>query len=192
MVDVTKEIGITRMDCPTCTVTLEKSVIKVPGVKKAQANYLRKTIKITYDEATPIAAIEKAIENVGYKVVYKKYPSPLSKLRGLFSRGESKAIMTLTDKDFPAKVLKSSKPVAVLFSSEGCPTCQMLKPKFKELAEKMVGMVDFYELEIANNEIWKGYSIMSLPSVIIFRGGKSAERFGAVLRVDELEKALTK
>ncbi|MCJ7769970.1 thioredoxin family protein, partial [Candidatus Bathyarchaeota archaeon] len=68
----------------------------------------------------------------------------------------------------------------------------MLKPKFKELAEKMVGMVDFYELEIANNEIWKGYSIMSLPSVIIFRGGKSAERFGAVLRVDELEKALTK
>jgi len=191
MADVTTEIAITRMDCPTCVVTLEKSVTKVPGVRKAQGNYLKKTIKVTYDESTPFAAIEKAIEDVGYQVAYKKYPSPLTKLRGLFSRGESRAITTLTDEEFRAKVLISTKPVAVLFSSEGCPSCQVLKPQIKTLAEKQVGRVDFYEMDVTHTEVWKEYHVMGIPTVVVFRGGKPAERFGAMLRVDELEKAFT-
>ncbi len=190
MADVTKEIGITRMDCPTCVVTLEKSVMKVPGVTKAQGNYLKKTIKVTYDEATPLAAIEKAIEDIGYQVAYKKYPSPLSKLRGLFSRGESKAITTITDAEFRDKVLDSAKPVAVLFSSIGCPSCQVLKPQIKALAEKQAGRVDFYEMDVSQTEAWKEYHVMGIPTVVVFRGGKPAGRFGVMLSIDELEKSL--
>jgi thioredoxin 1 len=191
MADITKEIGITRMDCPTCVFTLEKSVIKVPGVRKAQGNYLKKTIKVTYDEATSLDAIEKAIEDVGYQVAYKKYPSPLSKLKGLFSRGESKAITTITDAEFRDKVLGSEKPVAVLFSSEGCPSCQVLKPQIKALAERQARSVVFYEMDVSHTEVWKEYHIMGIPTVVVFRGGKSTERFGAMLIVDELEKTLT-
>lgn len=191
MPDVTKEIAITRMDCPTCVVTLEKSVMKVPGVTKAQGNYLKKTLKVTMDNSTPLTAVEKAIEDVGYQVAYKKYPSPLSKLRGLFSRGDSKAITTINDGDFTAKVLQSAKPVAVLFSSEGCPSCQVLKPQIKALAEKQTGRIDFYEMDVTHTEAWKEYNVMGIPTVVVFRGGKPAERFGAMLRVDELEKALT-
>jgi thioredoxin 1 len=189
--DVTKEIAITRMDCPTCVVTLEKSVMRVPGVRKAQGNYLKKTLKVTMDDSTPLVAIEKAIEDVGYQVAYKKYPSPLSRLRGLFGGGDSKAITTITDGDFAAKVLQSPKPVAVLFSSEGCPSCQVLKPQIKALAEKQAGKVDYYEMDITHTEAWKEYNVMGIPTVIVFRGGKPAERFGAMLRVNELEKALT-
>ncbi|MCX6647992.1 MAG: thioredoxin domain-containing protein [Candidatus Bathyarchaeota archaeon] len=190
MPDVTKELAITRMDCPTCVVTLEKSVMKVPGVTKAQGNYLKKTIKVTMSDSTPLAAVEKAIEDVGYQVAYKKYPGPLSKLRGLFSRGDSKAITAITDGDFTAKVLEAAKPVAVLFSSEGCPSCQVLKPQIKALAEKQAGKVNFYEMDVTHTEAWKQYNVMGIPTVIVFRGGKSAERFGAMLRVDELEKTL--
>src|SRR5512136_1481420 len=128
MVDVTKEIGITRMDCPTCVATLEKSVMRVPGVRKALGNYLKKTLKVTYDEATPLTAIERAIEDVGYQVAYKKYKSPLSRLRGLFNQGGSKAITAIVDSEFAEKVLRSTKTVAVLFSSEACPSCQVSKP----------------------------------------------------------------
>jgi thioredoxin 1 len=191
MVDVTKEIGITRMDCPTCIATLEKSVMRVPGVRKAQGNYLKKTLKVTYDEATPLAAIEKAIEDVGYQVTYKKYPSPLSKLQGLFSREDSKAITAIIDSEFTKKVLRSTKPVAVLFSSEACPSCQVTKPQIKALAEKQRGKVDFYEMDVTQTETWKEYNVMGIPTVIVFRGGNSVERFGALLRVDELEKALS-
>jgi thioredoxin 1 len=190
LTDVTKEIGITRMDCPTCVVTLEKSVMKVPGVGKAQGNYLKKTLKVTFDEATPLASIEKAIEDVGYQVAYKNYPSPLSKLRGLFSRGESKAITAITDAEFHDKVLGSAKSVAVLFSSEGCPSCQVLKPQIKTLAERQTGKVDFYEMDISHTETWKAYNIMGIPTLIVFKNGKSVEHFSAMLRIDELEKAL--
>lgn len=191
MVDVTKEIAITRMDCPTCVVTLEKSVMKVPGVRRVQGNYLKKTLKVTYDEATPLAAIEKAIEDVGYQVAYKNYPSPLSRLRGLFSRGDSKAITSITDAEFQIKVLGSAKLVAVLFGSEGCPSCQVLKPQIRALAEKQAGKVAFYEMDISNTESWKEYHVMGIPTVVVFRAGKPAERFGAMLSVGDLEKALT-
>ena len=137
-----------------------------------------------------LAAIEKAIEGVGYQVAYKKYPSPLSKIRGLFSHGDSKAITVIADSEFPEKVLRSTKPVAVLFSSEGCPSCQVFKPQIKALAEKQAGKVGFYEMDVAHTETWKEYNIMGIPTVIVFRGGKPVERFSALLRVDELEKAL--
>jgi thioredoxin 1 len=191
MPEVTKEIAITRMDCPTCVVTLEKSVMNVPGVTKAQGNYLKKTLKITMDESTPLTSIEKAIEDVGYQVAYKKYPSPLSKIMGLFSRGDSKAITSITAAAFTAKVLQAKKPIAILFSSEGCPSCRVLKPQIKALAEKQAGRTDFYEMDVAHTEAWKQYGVMGIPTVIVFRGGKPAERFGAMLRVDELEKSLT-
>ena len=191
MADITKEIAITRMDCPTCVVTLEKSVMKVPGVRKVQSNYLKKTIKVTYDEATPITTIEKAIEDIGYQVAYKKYPSPLSRLRGLLSRGDSGVMITISDAEFRAKVLGSEKPVAVLFSSEGCPNCQVIKPQIKALAEKHKGKVEFYEMDVSSTETWKEYRIIGIPTVVVFRGGKPAEQYSAMLRVDELEKALT-
>jgi thioredoxin 1 len=191
MVDMIKEIGIIRMDCPTCVATLEKSVMRVTGVRKAQGNYLKKTLKVTYDEVTPLAAIEKAIEDVGYQVTYKKYQSPLSKLQGLFHREDSKAITAIIDSEFPKKVLRSTKPVAVLFSSEGCPSCQVSMPQIKALAEKQGGKVDFYEMDVTHTETWKEYNVMGIPTVIVFRKGNPVEHFGALLRVDELEKALS-
>jgi len=189
MPEVTKEVGITRMDCPTCVLTLEKSVMKVPGVMKAQGNYLKRTIKVTMEDTVPLTAIEKAIEDVGYQVAYKKYPGPLSKIRDLFSRGESKAITSITDDDFQQKVLKAGKSVVVLFSSEGCPACQIIKPQFKALAVKHA-RADFYEMDVTNTEKWKDYNIMGIPTVIVFRDGKPEERFGTMFNFNDMEKVL--
>ena len=92
MTDITKEIAITRMDCPTCTVTIEKSIMKVRGVKSARANYLKKTVRVTFEDSTPLSAIEKAIEDVGYQVAYKKYPGPLDRLRGILGKDEQQLL----------------------------------------------------------------------------------------------------
>ena len=186
-----KEIPITRMDCPTCVVTLEKAVKRVNGVKDARGNYLRKTLRVTYDPAVAgLDEIEKAIEGVGYQIGYKRYPSPISRLMGLFGHGESKVVKTISDADFPGKVLHAERPAVVLFSSQTCPMCRNLKPKFRELAERRAGAVDFYEMDVAGTETWRDYDVMGLPTVIVFRGGKAAERFMAALGVDEFEDAL--
>jgi thioredoxin 1 len=188
---VVKDIPITRMDCPTCVVTLEKAVKGVNGVEDARGNYLMKTLRVTYDPSVArLEEIEKAIERVGYQIGYKRYPSPISRLIGLFGRGESKAVETIGDADFHGKVLQAKRPVAVLFSSQTCPICQNLKPKFRELAERKAGAVDFYEMDVAGTETWRDYDVMGLPTIIVFRGGKATERFMAALDVEELEGAL--
>jgi len=188
---VVKDIPITRMDCPTCVLTLEKAVKRVRGVEDARGNYLMKTMRVTYDPSVArLEEIERAIERVGYQVGYKTYPSPISRLMGLFGRGESKAVKAIGDADFPGKVLHSERPAVVLFSSRTCPICKSLKPKFRKLAEREAGTADFYEMDVAGTETWRDYEVMGLPTIIVFRGGKAAERFAAALDVDGLEDAL--
>lgn len=187
-----KEIPLTRMDCPTCVATLEKAVKEVKGVENVRGNYIRKILKVTYDpETTKLIDIEKSIENLGYDIAYKHYPNPLERIRGILSRNETKSIRTINDSEFTQKVLQASKPVMILFSSETCPSCQNLKPRIKKLAEQKEGKTEFYEMDITQTETWKKYGIMSIPTVILFHKGTPQTRFEAMIRINELENALS-
>ena len=46
--------------------------------------------------------------------------------------------------------IKSDKLVVVDFSATWCPPCQMIKPKFHELAKKTAGVV-FLEIDVDDN-----------------------------------------
>jgi thioredoxin-like negative regulator of GroEL len=99
-------------------------------------------------------------------------------------------VASLTDADFPGKVLHASKTVVVLFSSPTCPTCKVFKPEFLGLAERMGKEADFYEMNIEETETWREYDVLSIPQVIVFRAGKISERFTAMPIASEIEKAL--
>ena len=186
-----KTIPIIRMDCPTCIPVLEREVLKVEGVQEVRGNYLAKSLKVTFDPSkAQLAEIETAVERVGYRIAYKKYPSPLSRLRDLFKREQGVEVAALTDADFPGKVLHASRTVVVLFSSPACPTCKVFKPDFLSLAEKLGKEIDFYEMDIEATETWRAYDILSIPQVLVFRVGKVSERFTAMPVVSEIEKAL--
>ncbi len=186
-----KNIPIIRMDCPTCIPVLEREVLKVAGVQEVRGNYMAKSLKVTFDPSkAQLADIEAAIERVGYMIAYKKYPSPLSRLRDLFKRDQGVEVSSLTDTEFPGKVLHASRNVVVLFSSPTCPTCRVFKPEFLSLADKLRGEADFYEMDIEATEIWREYDILSIPQVIIFRAGNVSERFTAMPVAAEIERAL--
>jgi len=186
-----KTIPILRMDCPTCIPLLEKEVAKLEGVETVRGGYMTKILRVTYDpEVTQLAEIEAAVERVGYRIAYKKYPGALSRLRGLFKKETAGEAASLTDADFPGKVLHASRTAVVLFSSPTCPTCRVFKPQFLALADKLGGEADFFEMDIEATETWRGYDVLSIPQVIIFRAGKISERFTAMPVAVEIEKAL--
>ena len=188
---VTKNIPITRMDCPTCIPVLEKEVKRLEGVEEARGNYMTKNLRVIYDpDRVQLEEIESAIERVGYQVAYKRYPGVFSKLMDLFKRKESKSVPALTDEEFPGKVLHSSRNVAVLFSSPTCPTCKTFKPEFEELAERH-DEADFYEMDIVSTERWRDYDILSIPTVLLFKAGEVSDRFTALPRTEDLESAIT-
>ena len=187
----TKTIPITRMDCPTCIPVLEREMLRLEGVEAARGNYMTKNLRVTYNsDRVQLAEIEAAIERVGYQISYKKYPGVLSKLRGLLRRDEAELVPEISDNDFAGKVLHASRTVAVLFTSPTCPTCKVFKPRFREMAEKVEGKADLYEMDIASTETWRDYDILSIPTVIVFREGEASEIFSAMLRTEDIEKAL--
>ena len=169
------------MECPTCIALLEREVKRVEGVREVQGNYINKTLKITYDlDTVSIEKIEAAIERIGYQIAYKKYPSALSRLKGLLKREQIKEITSLKDAEFTGKVLNASGPAAVLFSAPTCPACHFFERQFKEMAEKMGGKAEFYEMNVASTKAWKKFNILSIPTVLIFRNGQLSKRFDAL------------
>jgi thioredoxin 1 len=179
------------MDCPTCIPVLEREVQRLDGVDKVRGNYLKKTLKVTYDTNTVLlATIEAAIERLGYQIAYKKYPSVVARLRGLLRDATVAGVRPLTDTDFPEKVLHAAKPVAVLFSSPTCPTCYFFKTQFNEIVREVGDVADFYEMDIASTETWRNYEVLSIPSVLVFRDGALATRFDALPPINEIRRAL--
>lgn len=186
-----KTIPITRMDCPTCIPVLEREVKRLEGVEEVRGNYISKNLRVTYDpERVQLAEIEAAIERVGYQIAYKRYPSVFSKLKELFRREDAEKVPSITDAEFPGKVLHASRTVAVLFSSPTCPTCRVFKPKFQEIAEKIGERADLYEMDIVSTATWRKYDVLSIPMVLVFRAGEVSERFTALPNAEYIERAL--
>jgi thioredoxin 1 len=188
-----KLIPIVQMDCSTCVPILEREILKLNGVREARANYLTKMVKVVYDsDLVRLSEIESAIERVGYQIAYKKYPGVASKLKGLFRKEKPSYVKVISDADFASKVLHASKPVAVLFSSPSCPTCQVTKSVYAKTAEDLAGHAELYEMDISTSEIWHNYDILSIPTILIFRDGQLKGRLTTLPQKTEIIEALTK
>ncbi|MFQ6053644.1 MAG: thioredoxin domain-containing protein [Candidatus Bathyarchaeia archaeon] len=186
-----KPLPILRMECPTCIPLLEREAEGLDGVEEARGSYLTRTLRVTYDPARiQLPEIEAAIERVGYRIAYKRYPGLLSRIKGLLRRGRPAGVEALSDADFPAKVLGAAKPVAVLFTTPTCPICRALRRLYGEAAERLRGEAELYEMDIASTETWRRYGIATAPTVLLFGGGEVAGRFTALPRRGEIEEAL--
>ncbi len=79
----------------------------------------------------------------------------------------------LTDDNFEAEVLKSDIPVLVDFWAEWCQPCKMVEPIVSELATEYEGRVKVAKMNVdENTQIPSSFGIMSIPTVMVFKGGK--------------------
>ena len=84
------------------------------------------------------------------------------------------ATLKITDENFDTEVLKSSKPIVVDFWAEWCGPCKQISPILSELAEDYKEKILIAKVNIDENpEIPSNYGIMSIPTLILFKNGKS-------------------
>lgn len=87
------------------------------------------------------------------------------------------ATITISDKDFEEKVLKSSTPVVVDFWATWCGPCKMAEPVLEELSETYKDKVVIAKLDVdENQQNPQKYNVLSIPTTILFKDGKEMGR----------------
>jgi thioredoxin 1 len=87
----------------------------------------------------------------------------------------------VTDASFASDVLQSGEPVVVDFWAEWCGPCRMIGPSLEEIATEMKGKVKVAKFNIDENpKITMELGIRSIPTLMVFKGGKlAAQKAGA-------------
>ncbi len=100
-------------------------------------------------------------------------------------------LKTVTDSTFEADVIKSDRPVLVDFWAPWCQPCLAMEPAIKELATEFDGKVDIVKLNVDENpETSQAFDVMSIPTSMIFKNGKSVERIIGLSAKDKLAGAM--
>ena len=100
------------------------------------------------------------------------------------------AITDVTDANFQAEVLESTEPVLVDFWAPWCGPCRIVAPHLEELNNERQDL-RVVKLNVDDNpQTAAQYGVMSIPTLILFKGGQEAKKIIGALPKKRLEQEL--
>jgi len=96
----------------------------------------------------------------------------------------------ITDDNFESEVLKSERPVLIDFWAVWCGPCKAIAPMVEEIASQYDGRLKVGKLDVDSNpRVTTDFHVRSIPTLMIFKGGKVVEQvIGALPKRSLLEK----
>lgn len=86
------------------------------------------------------------------------------------------AVQKVDSNGFETKVLQNAKPVLVDFYADWCGPCRMLSPIVEEIAAS-ADAFEIFKLNVDEApDIAARYGVMSIPTLIAFKGGEAVQR----------------
>ena len=85
--------------------------------------------------------------------------------------------IVLTTENFEAEVLSVKQTVLVDFWATWCGPCRMIAPVIEEIAAEFEGKAVVGKVDVDEEPgLAQRYGIMSIPTLIVFKGGKVVEQ----------------
>ena len=101
------------------------------------------------------------------------------------------SVKTLTKDNFTTEVLQSDQAVLLDFWAPWCGYCRMLAPIFDQLAAAYEGKIRFAKVNIDDvPSLAQQFSVMTIPTLLLFRGGKENEPLVAAKSKFQIEEWL--
>lgn len=98
--------------------------------------------------------------------------------------------VTVTDNDFTSAI-DSDTPTLVDFWAEWCGPCKMMDGPLDELAGENAGKLTVAKLNVDENPTtMSSYSVMSIPTLIVFQNGEEKRRLVGARSKGQLEAEL--
>jgi thioredoxin 1 len=102
-------------------------------------------------------------------------------------------IANVSDNSFEEEVLKSELPVLVDFWAVWCAPCHMVAPSVENLAQSYKDKLKVVKLNVDENpKTPANYGILSIPTLLLFKGGELKETIIGALPQNKIEDAITK
>ena len=97
----------------------------------------------------------------------------------------------ISTSEFQEKVLNSNVPVLVDFFATWCGPCKMMAPVLDEVSQEMGGSAAVYKVDVDQEmALAQQFNIMSVPTMIVFKGGKPVQQLVGVQPKQTLTAAL--
>jgi thioredoxin 1 len=102
-------------------------------------------------------------------------------------------VMNIGDGDFKKEVLESTEPVLVDFWATWCAPCRAIAPAIEELAGQYKGRIKVAKVNIDDNQDTpQQYGVRSIPTLLLFKGGRVVDQIVGAVPKAKLEDAIKK
>jgi thioredoxin 1 len=86
-------------------------------------------------------------------------------------------IGAIDDETFQATVLDSDIPVLLDFWAEWCTPCKLVSPVVEEIGDEQGNALTVATINVDENPaVTRQYGVLSIPSLILFKGGQEVAR----------------
>lgn len=94
----------------------------------------------------------------------------------------------ITNKNnFEETILKSKTPILVDFYADWCTPCKMMSPIIEEVSNEFKGKITVLKINIDEcPDIAQKYSVMSIPTIILFKNGEATKTSVGVTSKEKL------
>jgi len=97
----------------------------------------------------------------------------------------------VTDNNFQAEVIESDKPVLVDFWAPWCGPCRVVAPVLEEIAAERPDDLRIVKLNTdENQQTAAAFQVLSIPTMILFKGGQPVKTVIGAYPKQKLEKEL--